>query len=371
MTTDKSDAFWMEQALRMADRGRFGAAPNPRVGCILVYEDEPISVGWHAAVGGEHAEAAALSALDPDDPRLSSSTAYVTLEPCNHHGRTPPCTERLIAAGIPRIVVGMVDPDPRVSGAGVARLRASGIRVDLMESHPEGRWMNRRFLSSLERGRPWIVLKCAVSADGFADPERSEGQRGSIAITDPLLRRLTHSWRAEEEAIIVGAGTVSMDNPRLNVRAAEGRDPMPIVLDPSGRTSPDALVWSHPEAAVLGGPQHLPGHVTRIGHGCTDAITDVLAFLQDIGCRSALVEGGPATLSGFISSGLWDELRWCRSPKALNQGLEAPAAPSSGLSILRGTHPFGEDTVEYLVRTESADWARCAPPPTLCLPLPS
>ena len=146
---------------------------------------------------------------------------------------------------------------------------------------------------------------------------------------------------------------------------------MPIVLDPSGRTSPNALVWSHPEAAVIGGPQHLPGHVTRIGHDGTDAIGDVLAFLQGIGCRSALVEGGPATLSGFISSGLWDELRWCRSPIALKKGLEAPAPPASGLSILRGIHPFGEDTVEYLVRAESADWVRCAPPPTLCLPLPS
>ncbi len=370
MTPDKLDASWMKLALREAERGRLGASPNPRVGCVVVHGGEAIATGWHAAVGGDHAEVAALNTLSPDDPRLASSVAYVTLEPCSHHGRTPPCTERILDSGIPRVVIGMEDPDPRVSGSGIARLRQAGIQVDVMASLPEGRWLNRRFLSSLERNRPWVVLKCAVSADGFADPPRVEGQRGSLAITAPALRGLTHFWRAEEEAIVVGAGTVVVDDPLLNVREASGRDPMPIVIDPSGRTSPEARVWSHPRATVLGGPANLPNHVTRIaGAGC-DAAPAVLEFLQDAGCRSALIEGGPATLEGFLASDLWDEFRWCRSPRAVSGGIAAPAMPTS-LSMLRGVHPFGEDTAEYWVRRNSAEWATCAPPPSLSLPLPS
>lgn len=362
----------MERALGLADKGRWGAAPNPRVGCVIVHEGIAIAEGWHAEAGGPHAEVAALDRLNPADPRLSNSTAYVTLEPCNHHGRTPPCTERLIGSGIPHVVVGMVDPDPRVAGTGMARLRGAGIDVEVFESIPEGRWLNRRFLSSLERGRPWVVLKCAVSADGFMDPPRSPGQTGSLPITSPALRKLTHSWRAEEEAILVGAGTVNIDNPALDTREHPGRSPIPVVMDPEGLTSPTAAVYGHPSAIVLGGPQGLADHVTRIlGHEGTP-VEQALSHLQGEGIRSVLVEGGAVTLGHFLASELWDEMRWCRSSSALGGGLSAPTAPTAPeVSHTRGMHPFATDVVRYDVHPESAAWVGCAPPPTLSLPLPT
>jgi diaminohydroxyphosphoribosylaminopyrimidine deaminase/5-amino-6-(5-phosphoribosylamino)uracil reductase len=369
MPFDAADDKWMSRALALAARGRWGTAPNPRVGCIIVHEGQAIAEGWHARIGGPHAEAAALASLAADDARLATATAYVTLEPCNHHGRTSPCSERLLQAGIPRIVVGMVDPDPRVSGSGIHRLRAAGVQVDLMGSHPSGRWLNRRFLSSLERRRPWVVLKCAVSADGHADPPREAGQMGSLPITAPKLRKLTHQWRAEESAILVGAGTVNTDDPRLDVREALGDAPFPVVMDPDGLTSPEAHVYAHPQACVLGGPAHLPAHVQRLSLSTDDHVAHVLEALQGMGCRSVLVEGGPHTLAQFLESGLWDEARWCRSAVPTGGGLKAPILPSE--AVLRGTHPFGDDVVDYFLNPVSAKWTEASPPPTLTLPLPS
>lgn len=365
-----TDATWMKQALALADRGRWGASPNPRVGCVLVREGRMLAEGWHAQVGGPHAEAMALDVLMASGGQARGATAYVTLEPCNHLGRTPPCSEALISAGIARVVVGMKDPDPRVCGGGIERLRQAGIAVDVMPTYPEGRWANRRFLSSLERGRPWVVLKCAVSADGFADPPRDEGQRGSLPITDPALKRLTHSWRAEEDAILVGAGTVGMDNPGLDVREAEGRNPWPLVIDPNGRTPAEARVYRHPQAIVIGGPEGLPAHVHRLEVG-DDAMGTALSHLQERGRRSVLVEGGPATLKAFLDSGLWDEARWCRSPHSLGGGLPAPAMPTGNGVLLRGEHPFGADVVQYALKCDAADWVGCAPPPTLHPTLPT
>ncbi len=371
MSVQASDLPWMERALALAQGGRWGTSPNPRVGCVIVYQNAVIAEGWHAAVGGPHAEVAALDQLDGADPRLSHATAYVSLEPCNHHGLTPPCTERLISSGVHRVVIGMVDPDARVSGSGIERLKKAGLTADVMETLPEGRWLNRRFLSSIERQRPWVVLKCAVSADGYADPVRDAGQKGSLAITSPLLRRLTHQWRAEEQAIVVGAGTVVMDDPRLDVRDATGPSPQPVVIDPQGRTSPKATVYRHPQALVFGGPEGLPGHVERIETAGQDAVPAVLRHLHSRDCRSLLVEGGPATLSHFLHAGMWDEARWCCSSNATGGGLRAPEFPSGKAALLRGEHPFGPDTIKYALHRRSADWIGSAPPPTLALPLPS
>ncbi len=369
MALTSQDEHWMDRALVLAAHGRWGTAPNPRVGCVIVHEDIAIAEGWHAEVGGAHAEVAALNVLDPQDPRLAHATAYVTLEPCNHHGRTPPCSDRMVASGIPRVVVGAVDPDPRVAGSGIAHMRSAGIQVDVMESLPEGRWLNRRFLSSLERDRPWVVLKCAISADGYMDPPRLPGQTGSLPITSPGLRKLTHSWRAEEEAILVGAGTVNVDNPSLDTREYNGPSPIPIVMDPEGLTAPAARVYQHPKAIVLGGPQALADHVTRIPNLAAIPMEQVLSHLQSQGIRSVLVEGGALTLKHFLESDLWDEVRWCHSPAITGGGLPAPTAPKGAQT--RGWHPFGPDAVHYQVHHSSELWVGCAPPPTLSLPLPS
>ena len=364
-----ADQHWMHRAHALAENGRWNTAPNPRVGCVIVHEGRAIAEGWHAQWGGDHAEVHALNQLDPADERLLASTAYVTLEPCNHHGRTPPCTGLLIDRRIPRVVVGMKDPDPRVSGSGIERLRAAGAEVMVWEDQPGGRWLNRRFLSAHERGRPWVVLKCAISTDGYADPPRNNQEQGSLPITADTLKKLTHQWRAEEQAILVGAGTVVMDNPRLDVREAAGPQPFPVVLDPNGRTSAQALVYQREGAVVLGGPQNLPQHVVRLDAPVGEALHAVLAHLHQLDCRSVLVEGGPKTCRGFIQSGLWDEARWCMGSTPTGGGIPAPTLPQE--AIMRGIHPFGADLVRYFVSPSSAAWTGHAPAPTLALPLPA
>lgn len=373
-----ADSRWMTRALHLAQRGTIGTHPNPRVGCVLVQGNTCLAEGHHAMCGGPHAEAAALDLLTSpppaatgDGPDWGAVTAYVSLEPCSHHGRTPPCADRLIAAGVGRVVVGMTDPDPRVSGTGIERLRSAGIRVDVMPSFPEGRWLNRRFLSSFEQQRPWIVLKCAVSRDGMMDAPREPGERGSLPITSPALRKLTHHWRAEEGAILVGAGTVVTDDPALDVREATGPNPLVVVLDPNGRTHPASKVYrSGRQACVVGGPDGLPEQVKRWTVPASgDAFDAALVGLQELGVRSVLVEGGGETLRRMLRRGLWDEFRVCRSPRNAGGGMPAVLPPAG--TLLRGVHPFGEDQVEYHVRPESAGWAGCAPPPTLLLPLPS
>lgn len=372
MPATATDRAWMARALNRARLGEIGTYPNPRVGCVIVRDGEILAEGHHAECGGPHAEVAALEALSAPEASLTEATAYVTLEPCSHHGRTPPCSDRLIASGIGRVVVGMQDPDPRVAGSGIDRMRAAGITVDVLEAFAAGRWLNRRFLSSLERGRPWVVLKCAVSADGFMDPPRQPGQQGSLTITEPALRRLTHRWRAEEGAILVGAGTLATDDPALDVRESDGPHPLVVVLDPNGRTSPGSKVYqSGRPTLVIGGPPSLPPHVERVPpKGGTDAFETALIALQERSVRSVLVEGGAETLKTCLASGRWDEFRECRSPRPTGGGLRA-VLPGPTEQRCRGWHPFGADTIRYFVHPDSASWAGDAPPPTLSVPLPS
>ena len=366
-----TDRDWMAHAFQLAGRGTIGTAPNPRVGCVVVHNGSLLSEGWHTQVGGPHAEAAALQALPPGVD-AGGATAYVTLEPCSHHGRTPPCSDALIAAGVDRCVVAMQDPNPQVAGRGLQRMRDAGIAVAVFDSCAEGRWLNRRFLSAMERGRPWVVLKCAVSADGFMDPPRTSGQRGSLPITAPALRKLTHFWRAEEGAILVGAGTVVTDDPALDVREAVGPTPLPVVLDPRGRTAPDAKVYaSDAGSLVLGGPKGLrsPAQQVMIPEN-TSAITAAMQALQARDIRSVLVEGGRETLQRFMEAGLWDEIRVATSNRLTGGGLPAPVWPGPEEALLRGAHPFGADHVRYWVNRSSADWIGTSPAPTLQLPLP-
>ena len=364
------DREWMAAALTLARRGQVGTAPNPRVGCVLVRDGRVLSSGWHAAVGGPHAEAVALQAL-PTGENARGATAYVTLEPCSHHGRTPPCSDALIDSGIARCVVGMVDPNPKVSGQGIERMSDAGIDVTVLDAFAEGRWLNRRFLSAMERGRPWVVLKCAVSSDGFIDPPRAPGETGSKAITSPALRRLTHQWRAEEGAILVGAGTVISDDPQLDVREATGPSPLRVVLDPRGRTSCDAKVFRGPGSTlVLGGPDGVSPTVGRLPATTEGTIPAVLEALHTREIRSVLVEGGADSLRRFIEGGLWDELRICRSAVHLEDGLKAPHWPSAEGAPIRGVHPFGTDHVEYRVHPDSARWVGMCPPPTLSVAFP-
>jgi diaminohydroxyphosphoribosylaminopyrimidine deaminase/5-amino-6-(5-phosphoribosylamino)uracil reductase len=220
-----ADREHMAEALRLAEKGLYTATPNPRVGCVIVRDSQAVGAGWHEKTGGPHAEVLALRAAGE---RASGATAYVSLEPCSHHGRTPPCVDALIEAGITRVVAAMQDPNSQVAGSGFARLRAAGIQVESGLLQDEARALNIGFVSRMSRGRPWVRTKIAASLDGRTALANGQSQW----ITGPEARRDGHAWRARACAVLTGIGTVRDDDPQLNVREVETtRQPLKVLVD--------------------------------------------------------------------------------------------------------------------------------------------
>jgi diaminohydroxyphosphoribosylaminopyrimidine deaminase / 5-amino-6-(5-phosphoribosylamino)uracil reductase len=278
-TTPVLDDVHMARAVSAARRARAVASPNPWVGAVVVTADGLAFEGVTSAPGGPHAEVVAIGAATAAGAELAGATLYVTLEPCPHHGRTPPCAEAIIGAGIGRVVVGIVDPDANVAGRGIARLRGAGIEVEVGPLADEVTEQLRPYITHRTTGRPYVLLKLAATIDGrTAAPDGS-----SQWITGPEARIDAHRLRAESDAIVVGAGTVRVDDPSLTVRLVDGRDPLRVVL---GQAPPDARI--HP-ALELAGP-----------------LPDILDELGRRGIVQALVEGGPTVAGRFHRGGLVD-----------------------------------------------------------------
>ena len=309
----------MNRAFELGERGRWHAAPNPHVGCVIAAGDEVWGEGWHHRAGERHAEVHALSRVQPDRRvRLAEATAYVTLEPCAHVGRTPPCADALLDAGIGRVVAAVRDPSPWVAGAGFIRLAAGGVEAKWASTDAarHAHLFNRRFFA---RERPWVVLKWAETSDGFLGPTQAESQH---IITSPWAQRLTHRWRAEEQGILVGYRTWKTDQPRLDVRKAPGNSPVRIVLAPrhARQAAPD--VWWVTAPKLVAGPRDL-GWRPEDG---LDAL--VRALRTEAGVHSLLVEGGGATLQAFVDAGCWDECKWWVADAPLDApGIPAPKSP--------------------------------------------
>ena len=229
-----ADQAHMAQALRLAKRGLYSTSPNPRVGCVIVRDGVVVGEGWHQRAGEAHAE---VNALQQAGAAARGATAYVTLEPCSHHGRTPPCTEALLAAGIGRVVAAMADPNPLVAGRGLAQLQAAGVAVDVGLMADEAHELNIGFVSRMTRKRPWVRLKAAASLDGKTALQNGESQW----ITGPQARQDGHCWRARACAILSGIGTVRKDDPQLNVRGVDtSRQPLKVIVDSRLELSPAA-----------------------------------------------------------------------------------------------------------------------------------
>jgi diaminohydroxyphosphoribosylaminopyrimidine deaminase/5-amino-6-(5-phosphoribosylamino)uracil reductase len=307
----------MGRALELAARGRYTTDPNPRVGCVLVRGEEVVGEGWHVRAGGPHAE---INALRAAGERAAGATAYVTLEPCCHYGRTPPCTEALIAAGVQRVVVAMEDPNPRVGGAGLQALQAAGIEVRSGVLAVEAERLNPGFVMRMRQGRPWVRCKLAMSLDGRTAMASGE----SRWITGEDARRDVHRWRALSSAIMTGVGTVLADDPSLTVRLGEGepgslRQPLRIILDTHLRTPPGARLLGLPgETLILTGipdrqrEARLEGNgvsiVTLPMDGSRLDLAAVMAYLGRMEINEVHLEAG-ATLSGaLLAAGRVDEL---------------------------------------------------------------
>ena len=318
-------AYWMHRCLQLSRNGAGSVAPNPLVGAVLVQDHRVLAEGWHKAYGGPHAEVECLNAFG-DGPVPGDAILYVSLEPCAHHGLTPPCADLLIARGVKHVVVAQVDPFPQVSGRGVARLREAGVRVDVGVCEAEASWTNRRFLTSVEKQRPYVILKWARSADGFLDGHpRSE--RGVQRISSPATDVLVHRWRSEEQAILVGSRTVVNDDPQLTVRHVAGRTPLRVVIDRTNSAPASSKVFDDAAPTLLfTGTWRNDVAVEQVVLPADLAL--LLRALEELHVRrirSLLVEGGAQLLGHFMALGLWDEVREITAEVRFTQGTPAPA----------------------------------------------
>jgi diaminohydroxyphosphoribosylaminopyrimidine deaminase/5-amino-6-(5-phosphoribosylamino)uracil reductase len=324
---EKEDIKFMRRCLDLAARAEGLTYPNPMVGSVIVYNGRIIGEGYHLNAGGPHAEVIAINSVS-DKSRLKDSTLYVTLEPCSHFGRTPPCADFIIAHSIPRVVAGTADSSEKVSGNGFARLREAGCAVTEGVCEEECRRLNRRFFTFHEKKRPYITLKWAQSADGFLDILRSERQGARPTwITGKPERSLVHKWRSEEEAILVGAGTVRADDPKLNVRDWKGRDPARLILSSSGNIDRGSSMLKEKGTTIVftrNPDADIPGVVKILLHEEEEACIQIVYYLFNSGIQSLLIEGGARVLNHFLSNGMWDEARIFKGEKYFERGVPSP-----------------------------------------------
>jgi len=283
--------------------------PNPAVGAILVHNNSIIAEGYTSAYGGAHAEVNCIAFAKANSPKLiPESTLYVTLEPCSHYGKTPPCADLVIASGIKRVLIGTIDPHAKVAGAGIKKLMEAGIDVTVGILEKECMAVNVRFFTYHEKKRPYIILKWAESQDGFIAPKEKKEQK-PVWITNSFSRQLVHKWRSEEQAILVGAQTILDDNPSLTTRDWQGVSPIRVVLDTKANLPKDLNVFNEAAKTIV-----LP----------TTNPKEICASLYKEGIQSVIIEGGSRTLQHFIDANLWDEARVFRGVPYLKEGVKAP-----------------------------------------------
>ncbi|MFZ3019017.1 MAG: bifunctional diaminohydroxyphosphoribosylaminopyrimidine deaminase/5-amino-6-(5-phosphoribosylamino)uracil reductase RibD [Gallionella sp.] len=327
---DAADSHWMAQALRLAERGLYTTSPNPRVGCVLVKSGVVVGEGWHERAGEPHAE---VHALREANGAARGATAYVTLEPCSHHGRTPPCADALINAGVARVVVAMQDPNPLVAGRGIARLRAAGIEVECGLMETAARELNIGFCSRMTRGRPWVRSKVGMSLDGRTALANGVSQW----ITGAAARHDVQRWRARSCAVLTGAGTVLADDAQLNVRSVETpRQPLRVVLDSELQMSPSARILQDGGVVIYTAVQDAEKIAALEQMGATVCVSpdaagqvDLDAALSDLarrGCNELLVEAGSTLNGALLKAGLVDELLLYVAPQLLGDAARGIAA---------------------------------------------
>ena len=296
-------------------------APNPMVGAVLVYGEGEnariIGEGWHQQYGGPHAEVNCFASVKPEDEVLvPEGTLFVSLEPCSHFGKTPPCADLIVKKGVKRCVVGMLDPNPQVAGKGIARLEENGIEVVTGIMEAECRELNKRFLCLHEKHRPYVILKWAETADGFLDRKRpipsagKHSEEGPLVISTPLTKCLVHRMRAENMAILVGTNTALLDNPKLTNTRWVGRNPIRILLDRHHRVPADSRIFS--------------GEAETIVYSDNTEWEYILADLAKRGIHSVLVEGGAQVLNHIIESGVYDEVQVEKGTMKIGDGVTAP-----------------------------------------------
>ena len=313
-------AKYMQRALQLAKTRWANALPNPSVGAVIVYKDTIIGEGFTAAFGGDHAEVNAINAVKNQD-LLKESTLYVTLEPCSHHGKTPPCASLIVEKKIPKVVVGCIDPFAQVAGKGIQILKENKVEVITGILESECQQSHQRFFTFQQKKRPYIILKWAQSADGFIAPKHKNEQK-PVWLSNRYSRQLTHKWRSEEMAILVGKQTVLDDNPSLTTRNWYGKNPVRLFVDAKNEVD-DSYQILNQEATTfrLTKNKKTDNDVLLSFENIAQEICD-FCFTKNI--QSVIIEGGRQTLQTFIDSGLWDEARVFEAAINIKEGIPAP-----------------------------------------------
>lgn len=329
----------MHRCLQLAALAKHTAAPNPMVGCVVVHNDTIVGEGWHHSPGKPHAEVNALAAVTNPD-LLKESTVYVSLEPCAHHGRTPPCADLLVKHQVKKVVIGCQDPFSKVNGAGIQKLKAAGIIVEVGVLEEECKALNKHFFTFHQKQRPFITLKWAQTLDGFFAKPKTDVERKPDWITGTEAKLYVHRLRAEHSAILVGSNTALHDDPQLTTRLIEGPSPMRMLLDRKG------IVPSTSKLFTDGHPTLVFGEVDGIRSVQTQQLLfaeaplpTILEYCHRHNFTSLMVEGGATLLQHFIDNNLWDEAHILIGPKTFGEGIKAPQLKGSP----QAQHMLGDD----------------------------
>nr|WP_234416014.1 bifunctional diaminohydroxyphosphoribosylaminopyrimidine deaminase/5-amino-6-(5-phosphoribosylamino)uracil reductase RibD [Allomuricauda amoyensis] len=316
--------------MELGKKGLGTTAPNPMVGCVIVHDGKIIGEGFTSPYGGPHAEVNAINSVK-DKSVLSRASLYVTLEPCSHYGKTPPCADLIVKHNIPEVFIGLKDPHEKVAGKGIQKLEESGCKVTVGILEKECREHHKRFLTYQEKKRPYIILKWAETQDGFMAPDNTkrEDKPEPYWITNPYSRQLVHQWRSEEQAILVGTNTVLEDNPKLNTRDWVGKNPIRIVLDKNLRIGPEFHVLDGSvKTIVLTQQMDATKYIDGVAYEVLDFNKPLAQQMCDAlhkhSINSVIVEGGSKTLQTFIDDGLWDEARIFTGTVRFGNGIAAP-----------------------------------------------
>ncbi len=318
---------YIKRCIELAQNGLGTTYPNPMVGSVIVYDNQIIGEGWHKKTGEPHAEVNAVRSVK-DKSLLKKATIYVSLEPCSHFGKTPPCCDLIIANEIPNVVVGTVDPNEKVAGKGILKLIEAGANVTVGVLEDECNELNKRFFTFHQKKRPYIILKWAESEDGFLAPEKEIDQdRKPIWITNPYSRQLVHKWRTEEQAILVGTQTVIDDNPKLNARDWDGNNPTRIVINQNNRIDENSFIFDDTVKTIIFSKNSKPSTEKtqfEVLDFDKNIIPQILEVLYQNQIQSLIIEGGKQTLQSFIDENLWDEARIFIGQTRFAKGTKAP-----------------------------------------------
>jgi len=337
------DYTYIKRCLELAAKGSRHVAPNPMVGAVLVHAGRIIGEGWHRQYGGPHAEVNCIDSVKPEEAHLiGSATMYVSLEPCSHYGKTPPCADLIIQQKIKKVVIGCVDSFAKVNGGGIAKLRNAGVEVVLGNWQEECRTFNKRFFTFHEKKRPYIILKWAQTANRKIAPAIQIGAHERLFISNDLSDRLVHQWRSEEAAIMVGKNTALLDNPSLTNRLWSGKNPVRMVMDKKLELPSHLSIFNNEAKTFIFNQlkDETAGHLHYIKIAFEEnVLQQVLNQCFEHNIQSLIVEGGARLLQSFVDEGLWDECRTITAKSIVApSGLDAPvlrnAVPVQSYNLL-------------------------------------